>query len=293
MLARVRACRRFQPRLPAAVFIDEREDPVCLRRLAQSNSDRLLLAQVGLRQLTLLASEVLIGAGRQALIVAVEMVDDDGVVKKEAGRAGTPDETQASQQRYREAAFHGAAIRFSAGISAAKGQNEVNEANRHYSTQPAFSFLGYLLRRTALTEPYRSPPCCGIVRGVLHHSKSETPDERSIFARRQTRVIERITLVFTHSLTVLRPRVEHQYRAGGSMVGEDREHSPLVIKGGLNTVPENPRFGTAGPCVGKQIMGKQIVYQSKAGFRGTDVVVYESASDKGERSLMTVTIEVR
>ena len=65
------------------------------------------------------------------------------------------------------------------------------------------------------------------------------------------------------------------------------------VREGLNTVPENPRFGTAGSCVGKQIMGKQIVYRSKADFRGTDVVVYESASDKGERSLITVTIEVR
>src|SRR5215471_9940180 len=126
MLARVRACRRFQPRLPTLVFIDERKGPVCLRRLGQSNSDRLLLAQVGLRQLTPLASEVLIGAGRQALIVAVEMVDDDGVVEKDLGWAGTAGETEhASQQRCGSPALHhlGAPDR----ISAAKGQNEVNE----------------------------------------------------------------------------------------------------------------------------------------------------------------------
>src|SRR5215471_8202515 len=128
MLARVRACRRFQPRLPTLVFIDERKGPVCLRRLGQSNSDRLLLAQIGLRQLTLLASEVLIGAGRQALIVTVEMVDDDRVVEKKLGRAGTAGENEhASQQRNRGAAFHRAAIRFSAGISAVKGQNKVNK----------------------------------------------------------------------------------------------------------------------------------------------------------------------
>ena len=65
------------------------------------------------------------------------------------------------------------------------------------------------------------------------------------------------------------------------------------VREGLNTVPENPRFGTAGSCAGKQIMGKQIVYRSKANFRGTDVVVYESVSDRGERSSTTVTIEVR
>ena len=64
---------------------------------------------------------------------------------------------------------------------------------------------------------------------MLDHIKSETPDERLVFGRRETCVIERIALVFTHTLPVLRPRVEHQYRAGGSMVGEDREHPPLVI----------------------------------------------------------------
>ena len=65
------------------------------------------------------------------------------------------------------------------------------------------------------------------------------------------------------------------------------------VREGLNPVVENPRFGTAGPCVGKQVMGKQIVYRSKDGFHGSDVVVYESVSDRGQRSLVTVTIEVR
>jgi hypothetical protein len=71
----------------------------------------LLLAQIGHRQLSVLPSELLIGAGRKALIVSVEMVDDDGVVEKYLGRAGTADETdQGGQQRYR-ATLHRAAIR--------------------------------------------------------------------------------------------------------------------------------------------------------------------------------------
>ena len=45
--------------------------------------------------------------------------------------------------------------------------------------------------------------------------------------------------------------------------------------------------------VGKQVMGKQIVYQSKPDFHGSDVVVYESLSDKGEKTSTTVSIEVR
>ena len=65
------------------------------------------------------------------------------------------------------------------------------------------------------------------------------------------------------------------------------------VKEGLNTVVANPRFGTAGKCVGKQIMGKQVLYRSKPGFHGGDQLVYESVSDKGERALTTVKIDVR
>src|SRR5262249_14863631 len=46
LLAWERARREFQPRLPAAVFVDERELPVCLWGLRQSYSDRFLLAQL-------------------------------------------------------------------------------------------------------------------------------------------------------------------------------------------------------------------------------------------------------
>lgn len=52
----------------------------------------------------------------------------------------------------------------------------------------------------------------------------------------------------------------------------------VSVRDGLNRVTENPRFGTAGRCVGQQIMGKQIVYRSKPGFRGADVIVYETVS---------------
>jgi hypothetical protein len=62
---------------------------------------------------------------------------------------------------------------------------------------------------------------------------------------------------------------------------------------GLNPANVNPKFGTAGRCGGMQIMGKQIVYRSRPGFRGNDVVVYEFISDRGERSRATVIITVR
>src|SRR5579862_3680239 len=67
----------------------------------------------------------------------------------------------------------------------------------------------------------------------------------------------------------------------------------VSVTEGLNTANVNPKFGTAGRCGGMQIMGKQIVYRSKPGFRGNDVVVYEFISDRGERSRATVIITVR
>jgi hypothetical protein len=62
---------------------------------------------------------------------------------------------------------------------------------------------------------------------------------------------------------------------------------------GLNTANANPKFGTPGRCGGMQIMGKQVVYRSRLGFHGTDVVVYEYISDWGERAVATVIIAVR
>jgi hypothetical protein len=67
----------------------------------------------------------------------------------------------------------------------------------------------------------------------------------------------------------------------------------VSVTEGLNTASVNPKFGTAGRCSGMQIMGKQVVYRSGPGFHGTDVVVFEYISDRGERSRVTVTIAVR
>src|SRR5262249_31450016 len=111
VLAWERARREFQPRLPAAVFVDERELPVCLRGLCQSYSDGFLLAQIAHRQLSVLPGEMLICAARKALIVTFEMVDDPGVLEEKLPMAGTADETDhKNKQRYR-AALHRAAIR--------------------------------------------------------------------------------------------------------------------------------------------------------------------------------------
>ncbi len=67
----------------------------------------------------------------------------------------------------------------------------------------------------------------------------------------------------------------------------------VSVTEGLNTAPGNPKFGTAGRCGGMQIMGKQVVYRSRPGFHGSDVVVYHYISDRGERSGATVLITVR
>jgi hypothetical protein len=67
----------------------------------------------------------------------------------------------------------------------------------------------------------------------------------------------------------------------------------VSVTEGLNTAPGNPKFGTAGRCGGMQIMGKQVVYRSRPGFHGSDVVVYEYVSDWGERAAATVIVTVR
>jgi hypothetical protein len=67
----------------------------------------------------------------------------------------------------------------------------------------------------------------------------------------------------------------------------------VSVTEGLNTANANPKFGIPGPCAGMQIMGKQVVYRSRPGFHGTDVVAYEYISDHGERAGATVVIAVR
>jgi len=67
----------------------------------------------------------------------------------------------------------------------------------------------------------------------------------------------------------------------------------VSVTEGLNVAPRNPKFGTAGRCGGLQIMGKQVVYRSEPGFHGSDVVVYEYVSDRGERAAANVMITVR
>jgi hypothetical protein len=75
---------------------------MCFSGFSPSNSDGALFAQMCNRHLTLLPSKVLIRAGRKALVVAVEMVNYDGLFKKELNRAGTANEADhGHQQRYR------------------------------------------------------------------------------------------------------------------------------------------------------------------------------------------------
>jgi hypothetical protein len=107
VLAGERGWRDFQSRLSAAILIYERKLPTCFSRFSQRNSDGALLAQIGHRQLTLLASEMLIRAGSKPLIVAVEMVNYNGVLKEELGRAGTTDEDNHRCQQCDGRRLHG------------------------------------------------------------------------------------------------------------------------------------------------------------------------------------------
>jgi hypothetical protein len=77
------------------------------------------------------------------------------------------------------------------------------------------------------------------------------------------------------------------------IVTQPPANGTVSVTEGLNTANVNPKFGTAGHCGGMQIMGKQVVYRSRPGFHGTDVVVYEYISDWGERAGATVIIAVR
>ncbi len=67
----------------------------------------------------------------------------------------------------------------------------------------------------------------------------------------------------------------------------------VLVTQRLNTANPHPKFSTPGRCGGTQIMGKQVAYRSTPGFHGSDVVVYEYISDRGERAKATVLITVR
>jgi hypothetical protein len=82
-------------------------------------------------------------------------------------------------------------------------------------------------------------------------------------------------------------------RAVTVTVTQPPTNGTVTVTDGLNTANPHPRFGTAGRCGGMQIMGKQVVYRSRLGFHGTDVLVYHYISDWGERAEATVIVTVR
>ena len=86
---------------------------------------------------------------------------------------------------------------------------------------------------------------------------------------------------------------ECQPRGFKLTITKQPSHGKVSVKEGKNTVMANPRFGTAGKCVGKEIMGKQVMNRSDPGFHGEDVVNYEIESDKGEKGETIVTITVK
>jgi hypothetical protein len=67
----------------------------------------------------------------------------------------------------------------------------------------------------------------------------------------------------------------------------------VSVTEGSNIANPKPKFGTPGRCGGMQIMGKQVVYRSRPGFHGTDVMAYQYVSGWGQRSGATVIITVR
>jgi hypothetical protein len=64
------------------------------------------------------------------------------------------------------------------------------------------------------------------------------------------------------------------------------------VKDGSDRISERPVSGSAGACAGRTIAGKQVIYRSNAGFRGSDVVDYEVLLPNGNRRSYQVTIDV-
>src|SRR5262245_31842200 len=93
----------FQPRLSAPVLVDERELPLC-----RGDLDGAALAQIDHLQLIVVAAELLVRAGREALVLAVEILDDLGTFKQHLTRAaGAADEDDRGCQYRRRRRLHG------------------------------------------------------------------------------------------------------------------------------------------------------------------------------------------
>jgi hypothetical protein len=62
---------------------------------------------------------------------------------------------------------------------------------------------------------------------------------------------------------------------------------------GVSTIPAStPASGESGNCAGKSVTGNQIMYKSKAGFQGTDLVAYDAVG--GGKTIATmITIDVK
>jgi hypothetical protein len=72
------------------------------------------------------------------------------------------------------------------------------------------------------------------------------------------------------------------------------QNGEISVRDTTTTIPDSTRKGSTGPCAGKPVNGKQILYRSKPGFRGVDTVTYRMESASGKtKTTNTITINVR
>jgi hypothetical protein len=69
------------------------------------------------------------------------------------------------------------------------------------------------------------------------------------------------------------------------------QHGVLAIRDEGVPIPAQAQLGSSGRCAGTVIAGKRVYYQSQAGYRGTDRVVYVVVMGVGQPG-RTVTIDL-
>ena len=66
------------------------------------------------------------------------------------------------------------------------------------------------------------------------------------------------------------------------------------VKAGWSILPDTVTLsGNTGRCAGAVMIGRQIMYRSNPGFRGSDAVTYEMIGPTGNKVTTTIAIAVR
>lgn len=71
-------------------------------------------------------------------------------------------------------------------------------------------------------------------------------------------------------------------------------HGSVSVVVGESVIPATtPRGGSTGSCAGQPIVGKQVMYRSEAGYRGTDHVSWSVVYGNGRSGRTEVTVIVQ